>query len=204
MLYSPAGAKEHGAKFQLKLPSFQRSTSGANAVSPRASSWSAAATLKDGMWNVLIPRGPIRVTPESVADIDIHLHDAWRHGGECDRHGADLQQWLGSSFARNWPAFWPKGDKVSGRLRQGGAGHGRQDHWRDLRTSAFGGRRASSDGGCDQRAGGARHRRRRLSLFLFARDHGRDAKAAHQRGAGFSIDRRPDEPVRQYPGVSHS
>src|SRR5262249_44764623 len=22
------------------------------------------------------------------ADIDIHLHDAWRHGGECDRHGA--------------------------------------------------------------------------------------------------------------------
>ena len=64
----PGGGKaEHGAKFQLKLPSFQRSTSGANAVSPRASSWSAAATLKDGMWNVLIPRGPIRVTPESVA-----------------------------------------------------------------------------------------------------------------------------------------
>src|SRR5262245_7749607 len=64
----PGGGKaEHGAKFQLKLPSFQRSASGANAVSPRASSWSAAATVKDGMWNVLIPRRPIRVTPESVA-----------------------------------------------------------------------------------------------------------------------------------------
>src|SRR5262245_33597128 len=54
----PGGGKaEHGAKFQLKLSSFQRSTSGANAVSPRASSWSAAATVKDGMWNVLIPQG---------------------------------------------------------------------------------------------------------------------------------------------------
>ena len=54
----------------------------------------------------------------------------------------------------------------------------------------------------DHRAGGARHRRRRLCLFLPARDDGRDAQAVHQRRARQGDRQGPDEHVRQRPGVS--